>query len=125
MTKSDNGDDEPLSPAQAQIVAKVRWLMLISGAATMLGIAVVITVIGYRVFRSGGSPPAGAGDLGGANGRMIEMTAPLPKGARVVSTAVAGERIVVTLDIGGTVEIRTYDARTLRPEGRMRFTDEP
>ena len=53
------------------------------------------------------------------------MTAPLPKGARVVSTAVAGERIVVTLDIGGTVEIRTYDARTLRPEGRMRFTDEP
>jgi hypothetical protein len=112
MTNPDLGDDEPLSPAQARIVARVRWLMLISGIATVLGIAVVITVIGYRVFRNEGS-------------RAIETTALLPKGARVVSTAVAGDHVVVTVDIGGALEIRTYDAKTLTPQGRLRFAVEP
>jgi hypothetical protein len=106
-------DDEPLSPAQAQIVARVRWLMVISGVATMLGIAVVIGVIGYRVFRSDGrAGPA-------------EATAMLPKGGRIVQTAVAGDRIVVTIDVGGALEIRTFDAATLRPAGRLRFAVEP
>jgi hypothetical protein len=113
MDTSDLSDDEPLSQAQTRIVTRVRWLMAISGVATVLGIAVVVTVIGYRVFGSEGRP--GAADM---------MTV-LPKGARVVSTAVAGDRIVVTLDIDGAVEIRTYDARTLRPEGRLRFGVEP
>jgi len=106
-------DDEPLSPAQAQIVARVRWLMVISGVATMLGIAVVIGVIGYRVFRSDGrAGPA-------------EATEMLPKGGRIVQTAVAGDRIVVTIDVGGAVEIHTFDAATLRPAGRLRFAVEP
>ena len=42
--------------------------MLISGFATILGIAVVIGVIGYRVFRSEGSVAA------------PDVTALLPKG---------------------------------------------
>jgi hypothetical protein len=112
MTNPDIGDDEPLSPAQARIVARVRWLMLISGIATVLGISVVITVIGYRVFRNEGS-------------RTIETTALLPKGARVVSTAVAGDHVVVTVDIGGALEIRTFDVKTLTPQGRLRFAVEP
>jgi hypothetical protein len=49
----------------------------------------------------------------------------LPKGARILSTAVAGDRLVVTLDIGGTTEIRTFDARTLKPAGRLKFANEP
>jgi hypothetical protein len=106
-------DDEPLSPAQAQVVARVRWLMVISGVATMLGIAVVIGVIGYRVFRSDG------------RGGPAEATAMLPKGGRIVQTAVAGDRIVVTIDVGGALEIRTFDAATLRPAGRLRFAVEP
>jgi hypothetical protein len=108
-----NADDKPLSPEQAAIVARVRWLMVISGAATMLGIAVVIGVIGYRVFRSDGR----AGP--------VEAVALIPKGGRVVQTAVAGDRIVVTIDVGGAVEVRTFDAATLRPEGRLRFATEP
>jgi hypothetical protein len=106
-------DDEPLSPAQAQVVARVRWLMVISGVATMLGIAVVIGVIGYRVFKSDGR----AGP--------VEATALLPKGGRIVQTAVAGDRIVVTIDVGGALEIHTFDAATLRPAGRLRFAVEP
>jgi hypothetical protein len=32
---------------------------------------------------------------------------------------------VLTLDIGGETEIRTFDAKTLKPAGRLRFTNEP
>ena len=49
----------------------------------------------------------------------------LPKGARIVSTGVAGDRLVVTLDIGGTIEIRTFDAKTLKPAGKLKFANEP
>ena len=53
------------------------------------------------------------------------MTAQLPKGARIVSTAAAGDYVVVTLDVGGVTEIRSFDARSLRQVGRLRFAQEP
>jgi hypothetical protein len=113
MSDPANDDEKPLDPAAARIVAKVRWLMLISGFATVLGIAVVIGVVGYRVFRSEGSAA------------QVDVTALLPKGARIVSTAVTEDRIVLTLDVGGTAEIRTFDLKSLRQTGRLRFAAEP
>lgn len=112
MSKLSADDEAPLDPAAARIVAKVRWLMLIAGATTLLAIAAVIGVIGYRVFRAEGSAAA-------------DVTALLPKGARVISAAVAEDRIAVTLDVGGAIEIRTFDAKTLKPTGRLRFATEP
>ena len=109
---SNPSAETPLDPAAARILTKVRWLMLISGATTLAAIAAVVGVIGYRVFKAEGS--AGA-----------DVTALLPKGARVVSTALAEDRIAVTLDIGGAIEIRTFDAKTLKPMGRLKFAPEP
>jgi hypothetical protein len=112
MSKLSADDEAPLDPAAARIVAKVRWLMLIAGATTLLAIAAVIGVIGYRVFKAEGSASA-------------DVTALLPKGARVISAAVAEDRIAVTLDVGGAIEIRTFDAKTLKPTGRLKFATEP
>ena len=112
MSKLSADDEAPLDPAAARIVAKVRWLMLIAGATTLVAIAAVIGVIGYRVFKAEGSASA-------------DVTALLPKGARVISAAVAEDRIAVTLDVGGAIEIRTFDAKTLKPTGRLRFATEP
>jgi hypothetical protein len=113
MSSSDRDDEPPLPPEQQRIVARVRWLMLISGFATMLGIAVVVGVIGYRFSRGNGSTaPA-------------EVTAMLPKGARVTATAVADDRLAVTIEQGGMVEVRTFDLKTLKPAGRLRFATEP
>ena len=113
MSNLESDDEKPLPPEQQKIVAKVRWLMLISGFATLLGIAVVIAVIGYRVFRTEGSvAPA-------------EVTAILPKGAKIIATAVGDGRITVTLEVGGTIELRTFDLKTLKPTGRLRFATEP
>ena len=107
-------DDQALDPAAARMVAKVRWLMLISGATTLVAIAAVIGVIGYRLF-----------NVEGSTVNPVEATALLPKGARIIATAVATDRIVVTVDIGGPIEIRTFDARTLAPRGLLRFATEP
>ena len=113
MSISETDDEKPLGPEQQKIVARVRWLMLMSGFATLLGIAVVIGVIGYPFSRGNGSvAPA-------------EVTAMLPKGAQVTATAVADDRIAVTIEQGGMVEVRTFDLKTLRPTGRLRFAVEP
>jgi len=88
-------------------------MMLIAGLTTALAIAAVLVAIGYRLFTSEGSAAT------------RDVTATLPKGARITATAVAGDQIVLTLEVGGITEIRTFDARTLRPTGRLRFTSEP
>src|SRR6195952_644085 len=101
------------SPEQAALLARVRRMMLIAGLTSALAVAAVLIAVGYRLFRSGESAVA------------TDTTAVLPKGARIVSTAVAGDRLVLTLDIGGTTEIRTFDAKTLKPAGKLKFVNEP
>jgi hypothetical protein len=43
----------------------------------------------------------------------------------VVGTAVADGRIAVTVELGGSIEVRTFDLKTLKPTGRLRFATEP
>ena len=111
---TDTVAPEP-TPEQAALMARVRRMMLIAGLTSALAVAVVLIAVGYRLYRGEGSPtPA-----------VTDVTATLPKGARIVSTAVAGERLVLTLDIAGVTEIRTFDARTLKPAGKLKFVSEP
>ena len=87
--------------------------MLISALTTVLAVGAVLAVIGYRVFKAEGSAA------------VTDVTATLPKGARVISTAATGDRITVTIQIADSLEIRTFDAKTLQPAGRLRFAIEP
>jgi hypothetical protein len=111
--QASEGDAAP-APVMAPVMARIRLLMIISGLTTLVAIAAVLTVIGYRVFRTGnnGLPSA-------------ESIITLPKGARVVANTVAGDSLVVTLDIAGATEIRTFDLKTLRETGRVRFVTAP
>jgi hypothetical protein len=102
------------TPEQAALFLRVRRMMLIAGLTTALAISAVLVAIGYRLFRSEGSVVAPA-----------DAIAVLPKGARIVATGVVGDRLVLTLDIGGVTEIRTFDAKTLKPAGRLSFATEP
>jgi hypothetical protein len=123
LDRSSNPSAAPPAPAAqdddaaAAMVARVRWLMGIAALTTMVAIAAVLGVIGYRIFHASrsASPP----------GVISAGIVTLPKGARVVSTATAGDRIVVTIDLAGTIEIRTFDADTLHEAGRLRFATEP
>jgi hypothetical protein len=96
------------------VIAKVRQLMLISTVLTALAIAAVFAIIGYRVFKSAGSQDA-----------PTQATLTLPPGAKIVQTAIAQDRLVFTLEIGGAREIRTYDLKTLKPLGRLNFGSVP
>lgn len=104
---------DPNPEQTAALVARVRRMMLIAGLTTAIGIGALLVVIGYRLFRTDGSASTTA------------TTLSLPKGARIVATAAAGDRLIVTLDIGGATEIRTFDIRTLKPTGRLNFASEP
>jgi hypothetical protein len=102
-------------PAQLRFIARMRWMMVISGATTVLAVAAILGVIGYRLLHQQGS----------ASSQPTDMTALLPKGAKVVSTSVSGGRIAVILDVGGSLEVRTYDINTLRLTGTLKFAAEP
>ncbi|MBI3699528.1 MAG: hypothetical protein HY242_03670 [Afipia sp.] len=110
MTEPDA--PEP-TPEQAALIARVRRMMLIAGLTTALALAAVLIAIGTKLFRSDGSV------------QSVEVTATLPKGARIVSTGVSDGRLLVTVDIGGFIEIRSFDAKTLKPAARLKFATEP
>lgn len=103
---------EPTPEQTAALMVRVRRMMMIAGLTTALGMSAILIVIGYRIYRGEGTPAATD---------LIEM---LPKGARIVSTSVAGDRLVVTLEAAGALEIRTFDARTLKATGRLKFANE-
>lgn len=118
---SDSDAEKPLTPEQEAAVAKVRRLMLISSATLVIGMGAVFGVIGYKVYTSGDSPTADAG----MPRPLVETVDSLPSGARVVGTAIGEAQIVVTIEVGGATELRTYDPDTLRPLGRLRLTPQP
>jgi hypothetical protein len=115
MTESNMSSPavDPNPEQTALMMARVRKLMLIGGLTIALGVGAIFMVIGYRVFRSEGSVTT------------TDTTATLPKGARILATTVSGDRILVTLDIAGQTEIRSFDARTLKPAGALRFATQP
>jgi hypothetical protein len=110
-------DDRPLDPEAARTIARVRRLMLITVAATFVAVAAVLIVIGYRVSQLGESAeetPA-----------FADVTAALPAGAKVISSELDDEHILVTVEVNGETEILTFDPDTLKPLGRLRLTPKP
>jgi deoxyribose-phosphate aldolase len=103
-------DDKLLDLEAARSVAKVRRLMMIASATTFVAVAVVLGVIGYRVYHLEGRVPQAA-----------NVVTAFPAGAKVISTAVGDGRIVLTVEIAGAIELRTFDLNSLKPLGRLRL----
>ena len=109
-------DEKPLDPEQAAYFAKIRRLMMIVSIVTFAAVGVVLAVIGYRVFHLQGSAPQAGTGMVAAN---------MPAGAKVLSTAAGDGRFVLTVEIGGAVEILSFDLTTLKPLGRLRLAPQP
>jgi hypothetical protein len=112
QTSNNNVSGNPPDADTGTLVARARLMMIISALTTLIAIAAVVSVIGYRVFNNGG--PIG-----------IDGIITLPKGARVVSTAASAGRIAVLIDVNGASELRTFDIKTLKQTGRLQFATEP
>ncbi len=107
-------DQKPLTPDATAAIGKVRRMMIIIMTATFVAIGLVLAVIGYRVSQVRESAPS-----------FADATEPLPPGAKVLSTAVGADHIVVTIETGDGVELRTFDPDTLKPLGRLRLAPKP
>jgi uncharacterized membrane protein len=105
---SDN--QMPLNPEAAAAIAKVRRMMIIIMTATFVAIGLVLVIIGFRLSHVEESAAS-----------FADVTDALPPGAKVLSTAIGADHIVVTIEIGGVVELRTYDPDTLKALGRLRL----
>jgi hypothetical protein len=112
----NNGSGSAPNADAATMMARARTLMIISGLTTLIAIAAVVSVIGYRMLNT-----SGAGIAGIVNDDIVT----LPKGARVVSTMASGGRVAVLIEIGGATELRTFDIKTLKQTGRLQFATEP
>jgi len=103
---------DPAESEAASLMARARVMMIISALTTALAIAAVVVVIGYRVYS--------AGIVTAADGVIT-----LPKGAHVISTAASAGRVAVMINVNGESELRTFDIKTLKETGRLRFATEP
>jgi hypothetical protein len=108
----DNPADTSSAKEVAAAVTRARWLMVISMVTTIIAIAVVAGVIGYRLFSSGNE---------NLTGTIVNGTIFLPQGAQVLSTTISNGRIFVTLNIAGANEVRIFDLKTLQQVGDLRF----
>jgi hypothetical protein len=118
---------KPLDPDAARTLGNIRRLMLVSNLFMVVAIAAVLVVVGYRIYRTDqAAPPPPPPPPAPAEPKIPnDMTLTLPRGARIVATAIAGDRLVLTLEIDGAPEIRTFDIKTLQPAGRLSFTTVP
>ena len=111
--------------AAAGVIAKVRRLMLVSMAITVIAVGSVFGFIGYRMYKGDGAAAKTADKLPESTPIPTDVTLSLPRGARVVQSAVANDRLVMTLEIDGKLEVRTFDLKTLQPTGRLNFSATP
>src|SRR5262249_14248315 len=128
---------EPARPAPpearpedtAHTLGNIRRLMLVSNLFMVVAIGAVLTVVGYRLFRSEPvpqPPPPPPPVAAPAPAKIpLDMTHTLPRGARILDTAAAGDRRVMTLEIDGATELRTFDIKTVQPTGRLSFGTVP
>jgi hypothetical protein len=109
-----SGGFDPAESETARLVARARVMMVLAGLTTVLAIAAVVTVIGYRISTGafGFGPP-------------VEDAITLPKGARIISMAGSGGRVAVMIEIDGVNEMRVYDLKTMKETGQLRFTPAP
>jgi hypothetical protein len=114
MVQLMSDEQKPLNPEAAAAIGKVRRMMIIIMTGTFVAIGLVLAVIGYRLFHAGESAPS-----------FVDVRETLPAGAKVLSTAIGSDHIVVTIEVGGVTELRTFDPDTLKPLGRLRLETKP
>jgi len=102
--------EQPPDPETARLVGRVRRLMMIATMTTFIAVAAVIAVIGYRVFK------------GEERVQVLQsVSATLPAGTKVLSSAIGEGRVVLTVEVDGAIELLSFDLNTLKPVGRVRL----
>lgn len=114
-----------IDPDAANVIAKVRRLMLVSMGVTIIAVGSVFGFVGYRMFKGDGVSAKTADKVAPSSSIPTDVTLSIPRGARVVQSAVTADRLIMTLEIDGKIEVRTFDVKTLQPAARLNFSATP
>jgi hypothetical protein len=103
----DEPEDKPLDPAVERIQARLRRLILISAATLGVGFLAVLVAVVFRVSTLDRRAPADG----------WRSTLEIPAGARLVGTALDGERVALTVEDAAGRRILVYELATGRRIG--------
>ena len=119
----DDEDEKPLDPAVLRVQARLRRLMLIAGLTLGIGILAVFGGIVYRILQDDTARPAALPkDAATPTISLTELG--LAPDARIVSSALDGNRLSLTYaDAAGTT-IVVFEMPSMTVVGRLRVTDE-
>src|SRR4029079_9677277 len=109
----DDADEKPLDPAVERVQKRLRRLLLIAGLTLGLGILAVFAGIIYRLSTFGDKAP----EVPAGTSAVAETS--VPAGAKLVSSNVAGNRVVLTYEHPGGTTLIFVDARSLAVVGRL------
>jgi hypothetical protein len=111
MSNPLSDEERPLDPAVERVQRRLRRLILIAGLTLGIGMFAVFGAILFKLT---------AGDRAPAIGDAVRVaTGTIPAGARLVSTAVDGNRILLTYEHEGSTTLIEVDARSLAVTGRL------
>ncbi len=119
MTLYDD-TEEPLDPAAARLRAKLVRLLFVSGGIMVLGLVAVFAAIIYKLNAGGeGAPSKLSAEA------PVEGSVAIPAGRRIVSTALDGDRALLTLVApDGTTSLLLVDLATGAVLGRYSVAPE-
>lgn len=111
MNEDIRGEGE-LDPKQAAMVAKLRRVVGISTGIMLIGFMAVMSVIVYRLVKSGERTAA----VAEVQSQLLQAGS----GARIVSANGDGRNIYVTVEAqGGPTRVHVLDAESLRERGTI------
>lgn len=85
---------------------KLRRLILVSGTTVLVGFLAVLFAVMYKIAPDRGKPALSA------SAEPVTLADVLPAGARVVSTALDGNLLALTIDLSGATRIVVIDVGT-------------
>jgi hypothetical protein len=109
-------EEEPLDPTLERVQARLRRLMLIAGLTLGLGI---LAVLGAMLYRINGLSTTARPLAAGAAVAVDLAAAGLPADARLVSSALDGDRVALTYEGAAGNQVVIIDVRSAVVVGRL------
>jgi hypothetical protein len=114
---ADEDEESPLDPAVERIRQRLKRLIFISVATLMLGLFAVIIAVLYKV-----GPVRDKSGLAARPGESV-VAGVLPPGARILSSALDGRLLALTIADGGATRILVIDLDGAKVVRRLSLTD--
>ncbi len=100
---ADDDEEPPLDPAVERVRQRLKRLIVISSTTLLVGVVAVLVAVVYRI-----GPERGKSAIAPAASETV-IAAAVPAGAHVLSSALDGTTMALTVDIGGTSHIILID----------------